>query len=89
MHVIRSANKGQLIFTKANSDGEPLDKDHFALLFDDFENFWRLHPDNNVDLCAMAVRFSTNQISNIKIDHLSSLRIPADSLRFEYIFLYL
>ena len=54
-HVIKNANKGRLIFTKANSAGEPLNKEHFALLFDNFENFWRLHPDNDVDLCAMPI----------------------------------
>ncbi|MEA3313418.1 MAG: serine protease [Caldisericota bacterium] len=41
--------------TTANENGEPNDKDHFQGFFSDFENFWRLHPDDDVDLCAMPI----------------------------------
>jgi len=54
-HVIKDAKKGKLIITKANEKGEPVDTDHFTLSFDDFETFWRLHPDDDVDLCAMPI----------------------------------
>lgn len=54
-HVIKDALKGRLIITKANEAGEPLDKEHFTVLFDDFESFWKLHPDNDVDLCVMPI----------------------------------
>jgi hypothetical protein len=54
-HVIKDALKGRLIITKANSAGEPLDKEHFTVLFDNFESFWRLHPESEVDLCAMPI----------------------------------
>lgn len=54
-HVIRNATKGRLIMTTANENGEPNDKDHFQGFFSDFENFWRLHPDDDVDLCAMPI----------------------------------
>lgn len=54
-HVIRNATKGRLIMTTANENDEPNDKDHFQGFFSDFENFWRLHPDDDVDLCAMPI----------------------------------
>lgn len=54
-HVIDGATKGRLIFTKANANNEPLDTQHFEVYFDNFETFWRKHPDDNVDLCAMPI----------------------------------
>lgn len=54
-HVINGAIKGRLILTKANENGEPLDTEHFEVYFDNFETFWRKHPDDNVDLCAMPI----------------------------------
>jgi V8-like Glu-specific endopeptidase len=54
-HVIEGAWKGKLIFSKMNDNGEPLDKEHFAVFIDNFENLWKKHPDNNVDLCAMPI----------------------------------
>jgi len=54
-HVIRNATKGRLIMTTANENSKPNDKDHFQGFFNDFENIWRLHPDNDVDLCAMPI----------------------------------
>jgi len=60
-HVIKNATKGKLIITKANSDGEPIDTDHFTVSFDNFESFWRLHPDSDVDLCAMAIAPFVNE----------------------------
>jgi len=53
-HVIRNAIRGKLIITKMNiENGEPIDKEHFTLMFENFENLWREHPDGDVDLCAM------------------------------------
>lgn len=52
-HVINGATKGRLIITKGNDQNEPLDTQHFQVYFDNFESFWRKHPDNDVDLCAM------------------------------------
>ena len=54
-HVIRDAKRGRLIITKANSSNEPLDTQHFQVTFDDFENFWRGHDDEDVDLCVMPI----------------------------------
>src|SRR5690348_6636103 len=54
-HVIEGSTKGRLIMTKASHDNQPLDTQHFQVYFDDFEAFWRKHPDPNVDLCAMPI----------------------------------
>lgn len=54
-HVISCATKGRLIFTKANSAGEPLDTEHFQVYFNNFESLWRKHPSDDVDLCAMPI----------------------------------
>ncbi len=54
-HVIEGSKKGRLIFTKANAQHEPLDKEHFNLFFENFETFWIKHPDPDVDLCSMPI----------------------------------
>lgn len=54
-HVIDGANKGRLIFTKANANNNPIDTQHFQATFDNFESLWRKHPDEDVDLCAMPI----------------------------------
>jgi len=54
-HVIKNASKGKLIITKANEKGEPIDTEHFTIALDNFESFWRLHPEDDVDLCAMPI----------------------------------
>jgi len=54
-HVVRNAKKGKIIITKANEQGEPLDTQHFSVSFENFESFWKLHPDSDVDLCAMPI----------------------------------
>jgi hypothetical protein len=54
-HVIRDAQKGKIIISKADANGNPVNTDHFAIQLDNFENFWRLHPDDEVDLCAMPI----------------------------------
>ncbi len=52
-HVIKDAARGKLIITKCGKDGNPIDTEHFTLHFENFENLWRQHPDDEVDLCAM------------------------------------
>lgn len=54
-HVIKNATKGKLIITKSNEKGEPIDTEHFTLSFGEFESFWKLHPEDDVDLCAMPI----------------------------------
>jgi len=54
-HVIEGAKRGKLIFTKADTNNQPLDTQHFQVYFDNFESLWRKHPDIDVDLCAMPI----------------------------------
>jgi len=54
-HVINNSLRWRLIFTKANTNNEPLDTQHFEVYFDNFETHWRKHPDKNVDLCVMPI----------------------------------
>lgn len=60
-HVIKNASKGKIIITKANAKGEPIDTEHFAISFDNFESYWRLHPEDEVDLCAMPIATFVNE----------------------------
>ncbi|MGV8059676.1 MAG: serine protease [Smithellaceae bacterium] len=53
-HVIDNSKKGKLIFTIANNN-VPIDKEHFEFDVDNFESFWKKHPDPEVDLCAMPI----------------------------------
>lgn len=63
-HVINGAKKGRLILTKANSNNQPIDKEHFKAYFDNFEDLWKKHPDDEVDLCAMPIAPFLNEARN-------------------------
>lgn len=54
-HVVKDAKKGKILFTKANANNEPIDTDHFGIFIDNFESFWKMHPDADVDLCSMPI----------------------------------
>lgn len=54
-HVISKAVKGRLIFCLRKDNGLPDDSNHFAMYIDDFEKLWKMHPDRDVDLCAMPI----------------------------------
>lgn len=54
-HVIEGATKGQFLLTLANEQNEPIDTEHFTCAFDNFENMWHLHPEADIDLCAMPI----------------------------------
>lgn len=60
-HVINGATTGRLIMNKADKNGLPLDKEHFPIYFNNFENLWRKHPDSDVDLCAMPMAYFLNE----------------------------
>ena len=53
-HVIKNAVKGKLIFT-VSKNGKPVDTEHFGISIKDFEKYWTLHPNSDVDLCAMPI----------------------------------
>jgi hypothetical protein len=54
-HVVAGSKRGKLIFTKANDKNEPIDTEHFSIFIDNFEDWWKKHPDPEVDLCAMPI----------------------------------
>lgn len=54
-HVIRDSMFGKLTFTKADKTGKPIDKEHIIFSSHSFEQLWTLHPDPEVDLCAMPI----------------------------------
>lgn len=62
-HVIKDNVSGTLIFTTASEDNNPIDNKHFKLNIDNFQNAFKLHPDPNVDLCAMPIGHILNDLS--------------------------
>ncbi len=52
-HVIEGASKGRFILTLQDSDGGPKVGANHRFEIDNFQSFWRSHPDMSVDLCAM------------------------------------
>lgn len=54
-HVVKGMTKGFFILTKADSNGNPMHKDHLKIRIDQFEQKWIFHPDDDVDLCVLPV----------------------------------
>lgn len=54
-HVVKDAITGKLRFTLKNDSGEPDYGNNFDLQITDFEKAWTMHPDPDVDLCAMPI----------------------------------
>lgn len=54
-HVIRNTKEGKIIFSQKNAHGEADDKNHFSVSIKGFEKLWIMHPDEDVDLCAMPI----------------------------------
>lgn len=52
-HVIKNSLKGKLFFTKANEKGERLDTEHHIVVVENLESWFKVHPDEDVDLCAI------------------------------------
>lgn len=53
-HVINNSKTGRLIFT-IKKNNAPIDTEHFSFSIENFEQYWKKHPDSNVDLCAMPI----------------------------------
>ena len=68
-HVVRGMGTGVFQLTKADTNGNPIHKEHFKIQIDQFEQRWLFHPDNNVDLCV----FPLAQITNLTISQGISL----------------
>ena len=64
-HVVAGAVKGRLLFCLRKQDGSPDDSNHFAMYVDDFEKLWKMHPDRDVDLCAMPIAPMVNLAKNM------------------------
>lgn len=54
-HVIEGSTKGRFILTLQDSDGGPEVGANYRFELDNFQSFWRPHPDPTVDLCAMPI----------------------------------
>lgn len=55
-HVIQGMAKGRFLFTKADSNGNPIVGDTFEIKYNDnFENQWISHPDATVDICVLPI----------------------------------
>ena len=51
-HVVEGGEIGQLTFTRAGENGEPLAGEFETYRIDDFQRRWVKHPDPKIDLCA-------------------------------------
>jgi hypothetical protein len=87
-HVIKNSVNGRLIFTTADANNEPVDKKHFGVNISNFESFWRMHPDPNVDLCAMPIApfvLEANKTgTKLYFRSLDKSIIPTDSQKSEF-----
>ncbi len=54
-HVVNNVSKVFLVLSKADNEGNPINKDHFRFEFQDFNKLVVSHPDANVDLCAFQI----------------------------------
>jgi hypothetical protein len=67
-HVIENAKDGRLIFTKATENNEPIDTEHYPVIFDNFEQQWIKHPKEDVDLCVLPMAPFLNQMTEKQIN---------------------
>ena len=55
-HVIKGMASGQFVLTEQDKDGNPMYKQHFPIVIEhNFEKYWIMHPDPNIDLCVMPI----------------------------------
>jgi hypothetical protein len=52
-HVVNGMSIGRFIMTKADSNGNPTNTDHFTVTLTNLQSFVKQHPDGDVDLCAL------------------------------------
>lgn len=64
-HVIENSASGYFLFTLADTNGDPLDTVHHRFEISDFTKAWILHPDPNVDLCAMPLYTIINYMTKL------------------------
>ena len=73
-HVIEGALRGSFVLTEKSDDENPIYGQYRRFYFDDFQSRWTLHPNKEVDLCAMPIAPILNQAKE-------------QNLNFFYIFL--
>ena len=55
-HVVRGMKKGKFLCTVADENGNPDYSNHFVFnVENEFERMWTFHPQDDVDLCALAI----------------------------------
>lgn len=54
-HVIEGSFRGSFVLTEKGDDENPIYGQYRYFDFDNFQNHWILHPDKEVDLCAMPI----------------------------------
>lgn len=54
-HVIKGATKGRFLLTLKDNNGNPVVGNTVLVELDNLESRWFLHPDENIDLCAMPI----------------------------------
>ena len=66
-HVIKNCKEGTLTFTLANADGTPNYGKAFPLNMKNFEANFVLHPDPQVDLCALNIQVVSQIAKHLKV----------------------
>lgn len=61
-HVIENSSTGQLVFTKIDKAGKPIDTEHLTIVLDNFESLWIPHPNPEVDLAILPIKSILHQI---------------------------
>lgn len=54
-HVIKGATKGRFLLTLKDNNGNPVVGSSVPVELDNLESRWYLHPDDDIDLCAMPI----------------------------------
>lgn len=80
-HVVRGMKKGKFLCTVADENGNPDYANHFVFnVENEFERMWTFHPQDDVDLCALAiaplVRAASTQGKNLFYRTLEESFIP-------------
>ena len=60
-------NVGRFIITKADENGNPTNTDHFTVVLNNLQTFIKNHPEDDVDLCALALAPILNHADKNKI----------------------
>src|SRR5258708_571264 len=54
-HVVDGAVRGRFHLSTANADGNPVYTAHEVFAFEEFQQYWVPHPEEEVDLCVMPI----------------------------------